>query len=209
MPSLSARLVRPRAQLDANDDHVGLARLHAAAGRISTMRSGNSCGYDSGFCRRSCVDRVLGCCAARGSSDPRGRGHGGLAASSRSELHHARLWGHGSDGRGARRWRRFHRAEACQGQQASSFRAQGQRVLGEWICADCGYIYNERVYGSKFEDLQAGYKCPSCSAPRRRFARKLGDKVGTTLDGGDGPILIFSAICLLVVLGVAVISNSD
>mmetsp|Transcript_45199 Transcript_45199/g.55357 ORF Transcript_45199/g.55357 Transcript_45199/m.55357 type:complete len:163 (+) Transcript_45199:56-544(+) len=74
---------------------------------------------------------------------------------------------------------------------------------GEWICADCGYIYNERAFGMKFEDLQQGFKCPQCAAPRRRFARKLGDKIGTTLDGGDTPIIIFTAVCLLVVLGIA------
>eukprot|EP00933_Yihiella_yeosuensis_P084801 TRINITY_DN9947_c3_g1_i1.p1 TRINITY_DN9947_c3_g1~~TRINITY_DN9947_c3_g1_i1.p1 ORF type:complete len:181 (+),score=32.98 TRINITY_DN9947_c3_g1_i1:90-632(+) len=74
---------------------------------------------------------------------------------------------------------------------------------GEWICADCGYIYNERTYGSKFEELQVGFKCPACAAPRRRFARKLGDKIGTTLDGGDAPILLFSALCFALVLGIA------
>eukprot|EP00419_Tripos_fusus_P028116 CAMPEP_0172712284 /NCGR_PEP_ID=MMETSP1074-20121228/61007_1 /TAXON_ID=2916 /ORGANISM="Ceratium fusus, Strain PA161109" /LENGTH=183 /DNA_ID=CAMNT_0013536187 /DNA_START=64 /DNA_END=615 /DNA_ORIENTATION=- len=74
---------------------------------------------------------------------------------------------------------------------------------GEWICADCGYIYNVRAFQSKFEDLKAGFKCPACAAPRRRFARKLGDKVGTSLDGGDTPILIFSALALLVMLGCA------
>ena len=86
----------------------------------------------------------------------------------------------------------------------TALRAEGAAYWeGEWICADCGYIYNERAFGSKFEDLQAGFKCPACAAPRRRFARKLGDKVGTTLDGGDAPILIFSAVALLVVLGFA------
>eukprot|EP00931_Biecheleriopsis_adriatica_P073033 TRINITY_DN473_c0_g1_i1.p1 TRINITY_DN473_c0_g1~~TRINITY_DN473_c0_g1_i1.p1 ORF type:complete len:197 (+),score=38.63 TRINITY_DN473_c0_g1_i1:57-593(+) len=74
---------------------------------------------------------------------------------------------------------------------------------GEWICADCGYIYNERSFGSKFEDLKMGFKCPQCAAPRRRFARKLGDKIGTTLDGGDTPIIIFSAVALFVVIAIA------
>jgi len=74
---------------------------------------------------------------------------------------------------------------------------------GEWICADCGYIYNEGYFGDKFEKLQKGFKCPACAAPRRRFARKMGDKIGTTLDGGDGPILIFSAIMLAIVFGIA------
>ncbi|CAK0849497.1 unnamed protein product [Prorocentrum cordatum] len=74
---------------------------------------------------------------------------------------------------------------------------------GEWICADCGYIYNERAFGSKFEDLKMGFKCPACAAPRRRFARKLGDKVGTTLDGGDTPIIIFSVVALVAVFAIA------
>uniref|UniRef100_A0A7S0AH55 Rubredoxin-like domain-containing protein n=1 Tax=Pyrodinium bahamense TaxID=73915 RepID=A0A7S0AH55_9DINO len=86
--------------------------------------------------------------------------------------------------------------------QRSALRAKNYWE-GEWICADCGYIYNERAFGQKFEDLQAGFKCPNCAAPRRRFARKLGDKIGTTLDGGDTPILIFSAVALVVVLGIA------
>jgi len=72
---------------------------------------------------------------------------------------------------------------------------------GEWICADCGYIYSERAYGDKFEDLKAGFQCPLCAAPRRRFARKLGDKIGTTLDGGDTPIIIFTAVSLVVLFG--------
>mmetsp|Transcript_27238 Transcript_27238/g.50005 ORF Transcript_27238/g.50005 Transcript_27238/m.50005 type:complete len:148 (-) Transcript_27238:101-544(-) len=71
---------------------------------------------------------------------------------------------------------------------------------GEWICADCGYIYNERAFGGKFEDQGFGFKCPNCAAPRRRFARKLGDKIGTTLDGGDTPIIIFTGVCLLLVV---------
>mmetsp|Transcript_43695 Transcript_43695/g.100863 ORF Transcript_43695/g.100863 Transcript_43695/m.100863 type:complete len:149 (-) Transcript_43695:103-549(-) len=71
---------------------------------------------------------------------------------------------------------------------------------GEWICADCGYIYNERAFGGKFEDQGFGFKCPNCAAPRRRFARKLGDKIGTTLDGGDTPIIIFTGVCLVLVV---------
>mmetsp|Transcript_64994 Transcript_64994/g.209350 ORF Transcript_64994/g.209350 Transcript_64994/m.209350 type:complete len:191 (+) Transcript_64994:108-680(+) len=93
------------------------------------------------------------------------------------------------------------RAVATRGGRAA-LRAK-EYWAGEWICADCGYIYNERAFGSKFEDLQMGFKCPNCAAPRRRFARKLGDKIGTTLDGGDTPILVFSAVALVVVLAIA------
>lgn len=64
---------------------------------------------------------------------------------------------------------------------------------GEWVCADCGYIYNRgECAGMYFEEQGAGFRCPQCSGPRRRYAKKVGDVVGTTLDGGDGPILLFS-----------------
>jgi rubredoxin len=48
--------------------------------------------------------------------------------------------------------------------------------LGEWICADCGYIYGSRGEGQAFETLGRWYKCPQCAGPRRRFAKKLGEK---------------------------------
>jgi len=64
---------------------------------------------------------------------------------------------------------------------------------GEWVCADCGYIYNRfECAGLFFEEQGAGFRCPQCSGPRRRYAKKVGDVVGTTLDGGDFPILAFS-----------------
>lgn len=64
---------------------------------------------------------------------------------------------------------------------------------GEWVCKDCGYIYNRaECAGMYFEEQGAGFRCPQCSGPRRRYAKKVGDRVGTTLDGGDAPILIFS-----------------
>lgn len=64
---------------------------------------------------------------------------------------------------------------------------------GEWVCKDCGYIYNRaECAGMYFEEQGPGFRCPQCSGPRRRYAKKVGDRVGTTLDGGDAPILIFS-----------------
>ena len=64
---------------------------------------------------------------------------------------------------------------------------------GEWVCKDCGYIYNRaECAGMYFEEQGAGFRCPQCSGPRRRYAKKVGDRVGTTLDGGDAPILLFS-----------------
>lgn len=34
-----------------------------------------------------------------------------------------------------------------------------------YICVDCGYIYDERP---AFESLDKSYRCPVCSAPKRR-----------------------------------------
>ncbi|GMH60800.1 hypothetical protein TrLO_g13622 [Triparma laevis f. longispina] len=64
---------------------------------------------------------------------------------------------------------------------------------GDWVCKDCGYVYNrDECAGFYFEEQGAGFRCPQCSGPRRRYAKKVGDVVGTTLDGGDAPILLFS-----------------
>ena len=45
---------------------------------------------------------------------------------------------------------------------------------GEWLCADCGYIY-EPGTSPPFEELRRGWKCPQCAGPRRRFVKKAGD----------------------------------
>merc|ERR1712060_1012436 len=64
---------------------------------------------------------------------------------------------------------------------------------GDWVCRDCGYIYQRsECAGMYFEEQGKGFRCPQCSGPRRRYAKKVGDRVGTTLDGGDAPILLFS-----------------
>mmetsp|Transcript_34368 Transcript_34368/g.110445 ORF Transcript_34368/g.110445 Transcript_34368/m.110445 type:complete len:133 (-) Transcript_34368:270-668(-) len=69
---------------------------------------------------------------------------------------------------------------------------------GEWVCADCGYIYDRKIFGGRyFEEQTYGFKCPQCSGPRRRYAKKIGDTVGVTLDGGDGPILFWSGLGFL------------
>lgn len=73
--------------------------------------------------------------------------------------------------------------------------AEKQYWEGEWVCADCGYIYDKDSFNGKyFEDQTAGFKCPQCSGPRRRFAKKVGDKIGITRDGGDLPIVLFSLL---------------
>ncbi len=71
---------------------------------------------------------------------------------------------------------------------------------GEWICADCGYIYDRDIDGGGlyFEELKKGFICPQCSAPRKRYAKKVGDQWGVTRDGGDLPIYAFTFLGLAV-----------
>eukprot|EP00980_Cylindrotheca_fusiformis_P010847 scaffold2462_cov127-Cylindrotheca_fusiformis.AAC.4 len=81
---------------------------------------------------------------------------------------------------------------------------------GEWVCKDCGYIYNrQECAGMYFEEQGPGFRCPQCSGPRRRYAKKVGDVVGTTLDGGDAPILIFSfgGVALTIAFGIWAVNN--
>jgi hypothetical protein len=63
--------------------------------------------------------------------------------------------------------------------------------------------------GMFFEEQGAGFRCPQCSGPRRRYAKKVGDRVGTTLDGGDAPILIFSfgGVALTIAFGIWAVNN--
>eukprot|EP00622_Pseudochattonella_farcimen_P004865 FR740369.1.p1 GENE.FR740369.1~~FR740369.1.p1 ORF type:complete len:143 (+),score=8.84 FR740369.1:56-484(+) len=76
---------------------------------------------------------------------------------------------------------------------------------GEWVCADCGYIYDDTLFGGLFfEEQTKGFKCPQCSGPRRRYAKKIGDTVGVTLDGGDGPILAASFIGVVVTFALGI-----
>ncbi|KAI7839043.1 hypothetical protein COHA_007185 [Chlorella ohadii] len=57
------------------------------------------------------------------------------------------------------------RRAAARAPLAVSARATKQQTA--YICVDCGYIYD----GSEgpFEKLPSGYRCPVCSAPKRRF----------------------------------------
>ena len=63
--------------------------------------------------------------------------------------------------------------------------------------------------GMYFEEQGPGFRCPQCSGPRRRYAKKVGDRVGTTLDGGDAPILIFSfgGVIATIVFGFWAVNN--
>eukprot|EP01040_Poterioochromonas_malhamensis_P006372 gene6374-6865_t len=73
---------------------------------------------------------------------------------------------------------------------------------GEWVCADCGYIYDREFDGGGlyFEQLPRGFVCPQCSAPRKRYAKKVGDQWGVTRDGGDLPIYAFTFAGLAIVV---------
>jgi rubredoxin len=81
---------------------------------------------------------------------------------------------------------------------------------GDWVCKDCGYIYNRNeCAGLYFEEQGPGFRCPQCSGPRRRYAKKVGDRVGTTLDGGDLPILLFSfgGLAATIAFGIWAVEN--
>jgi rubredoxin len=64
---------------------------------------------------------------------------------------------------------------------------------GDWVCADCGYIYDADIddpkgEGRPFELMVRGFICPQCSAPRKRYAKAVNGQWGVTNDGGDLPI---------------------
>jgi len=72
---------------------------------------------------------------------------------------------------------------------------------GEWVCADCGYIYEPGTEPA-FEELRQRWKCPQCAGPRRRFVKKAGGQYGQ-LD--DSPVLVGTlALALFTVVFVVV-----
>ena len=73
--------------------------------------------------------------------------------------------------------------------------------FGDGNQAECAGMY--------FEEQGAGFRCPQCSGPRRRYAKKVGDRVGTTLDGGDAPILLFSfgGVIATIAFGIWAVNN--
>jgi rubredoxin len=78
--------------------------------------------------------------------------------------------------------------------------AETEYWQGEWVCADCGYVYDRDIDGGGlyFEQQQRGFICPQCSAPRKRYAKKVGDQWGVTRDGGDLPIYAFTFLGLAI-----------
>lgn len=71
---------------------------------------------------------------------------------------------------------------------------------GEYVCADCGFVYNNVKKKVKFEDLPESYKCPQCNASKRRFARKVGEFVEKTSGTDNMPIYAFSIAGLFATL---------
>ncbi|NHJ01612.1 MAG: rubredoxin [Candidatus Heimdallarchaeota archaeon] len=43
--------------------------------------------------------------------------------------------------------------------------------MAKWECLICGYIYDEEVEGTRFEDLPDDWSCPECGAPKEDFER--------------------------------------
>ena len=84
-----------------------------------------------------------------------------------------------------------------------SLSSNNNDVLFSFSCfqAECAGMY--------FEEQGPGFRCPQCSGPRRRYAKKVGDRVGTTLDGGDAPILIFSfgGVIATIAFGIWAVNN--
>ena len=68
---------------------------------------------------------------------------------------------------------------------------------GEWVCADCGYIYEPGTTPA-FEELRPRWKCPQCAGPRRRFVKKAGGVVARV---DDSPLVLGTAAVALVTIG--------
>lgn len=71
--------------------------------------------------------------------------------------------------------------------------AESKYWEGDWVCADCGYIYDADIddpkgQGRPFEEMVKGFICPQCSAPRKRYAKAVNGQWGVTNDGGDFPM---------------------
>lgn len=42
----------------------------------------------------------------------------------------------------------------------------------KYLCNICGYIYDEKKEGTKFEDLPDSWTCPLCAAPKDDFTEQ-------------------------------------
>ena len=75
---------------------------------------------------------------------------------------------------------------------------------GEWVCADCGYIY-EPGTTPPFEELRVKWKCPQCAGPRRRFVKKAGDQYGEL---NDSPLFLITGVSAIVIAGLVALGLS-
>lgn len=41
----------------------------------------------------------------------------------------------------------------------------------KYVCDVCGYIYDEELEGTKWEDLPEDYKCPLCGVGKDQFIK--------------------------------------
>ena len=48
--------------------------------------------------------------------------------------------------------------------------------MAKYICTICGYIYDEAVEGTKFNDLPDTWTCPTCGAPKSVFEKVPGEE---------------------------------
>ena len=46
-----------------------------------------------------------------------------------------------------------------------------ETIMAKWECMVCGYIYDEGVEGTPFEELSDDYSCPECGAPKEDFEK--------------------------------------
>eukprot|EP00186_Timspurckia_oligopyrenoides_P002935 CAMPEP_0182450930 /NCGR_PEP_ID=MMETSP1172-20130603/43441_1 /TAXON_ID=708627 /ORGANISM="Timspurckia oligopyrenoides, Strain CCMP3278" /LENGTH=121 /DNA_ID=CAMNT_0024648655 /DNA_START=110 /DNA_END=472 /DNA_ORIENTATION=- len=74
---------------------------------------------------------------------------------------------------------------------------------GDWICVDCGYEYS-RGQKVAFENLPDSWRCPQCRAPKRRFAKKAGEKIADSGSTSNTPIVIVSMVGLIGLLAFSV-----
>ena len=43
--------------------------------------------------------------------------------------------------------------------------------MSVWECTACGYLYDEDVEGTKFEDLEDDWTCPVCGVGKDMFEK--------------------------------------
>ena len=78
------------------------------------------------------------------------------------------------------------------------------------ICTSFLSLQQGECDGLFFEEQSAGFCCPQCSGScRQQYEKKIGNCVGTMLDDGDAPILIFSfgGVALTIAFGIWAVNN--